>query len=76
MIRESSWKASTKLWQVTNTAIGKAKTQSPLAAIAIGPRLFAIVSSDFQRHNIHKLIGVVAQRVNLYAISDSGTLIA
>lgn len=76
MIEESSWNASTKLWQVTNTAIGKAKTKSPLAAIAIRRGPYAILSSDFQGHNIHKLTGIVAQRVNLYAISDSGTLIA
>ncbi|KAL2042317.1 hypothetical protein N7G274_004806 [Stereocaulon virgatum] len=41
----------------SNTAIGKVKTQTPLAAIAIGP-------------------GPNAIRFNLYAISDSGTLIA
>ena len=55
MIKESSWNASTKLWQVSNTAIGKAKSKSPLAAIVTGPPTYAFVSSNCQRHHIRKL---------------------
>ena len=45
MVKESSWNASTKLWQVSNIAIGKAKPKTPLAAIVTGPPTYAFVSS-------------------------------
>ena len=46
-IKESSWNTSTKLWQVSNAAIGQAKMNTPLAAIVTGPPQYAFVSNSF-----------------------------
>lgn len=44
MIKESSWNSSAKLWSVSNSAIGKAKNASPIAATVTGPPDFRLVS--------------------------------
>ena len=46
-IKESSWNASTNLWQVSNPAIGLAKMNTPLAAIVTGPPQYDFVSNSF-----------------------------
>ena len=46
-IKESSWNASTNLWQVSNPAIGLAKMNTPLAAIVTGPPQYGFVSNNF-----------------------------
>ena len=46
-IKESSWNASSKLWQVSNSAIGQAKLNTPLAAIVTGPLQYGFVSNNF-----------------------------
>ena len=46
-IKESSWNTSSNLWQVSNSAIGQAKMNTPLAAIVTGPPLYGFVSKNF-----------------------------
>ena len=46
-IKESSWNSSSKLWQVSNSAIGQAKMNTPLAAIVTGPPQYTFVSNNF-----------------------------
>ena len=46
-IKESSWNASSNLWQVSNSAIGQAKLNTPLAAIVTGPPQYGFVSNSF-----------------------------
>ena len=46
-IKESSWNTSSNLWQVSNSAIGQAKLNTPLAAIVTGPPQYSFVSNNF-----------------------------
>lgn len=46
-IKESSWNASSNLWQVSNSAIGQAKMNIPLAAIVTGPPQYDFVIINF-----------------------------
>lgn len=45
IIRESAWNATAKLWQLSNSAMGSAKANSPLVAVVSGPARSAIVSA-------------------------------
>ena len=47
IIKESSWNTSGNLWQVSNSAIGQAKTNTPLTAIVTGPPQYGFVSNNF-----------------------------
>lgn len=40
IIRESAWNATANLWQLSNSAIGIAKANSPLAAVVSGPAVY------------------------------------
>ena len=46
-VKESSWNASSNVWQVSNSAIGQAKMNTPLAAIVTGPPQYGFVSNKF-----------------------------
>lgn len=46
-IKESSWNNSSNQWQVSNSAIGQAKMNTPLAAIVTGPPQYSFVSNNF-----------------------------
>ena len=47
-IKESSWNNSSNLWQVSNSALGQAKMNTPLAAIVTGPPQYGFVSNSFR----------------------------
>jgi hypothetical protein len=46
-IVESAWDSGSRLWQISNRAVGKAKAGSPIAATVTGPPDFAFVRTSF-----------------------------
>lgn len=45
VIRESAWNATANLWELSNSAIGSAKADSPLVAVVSGPAVYSFVSA-------------------------------
>lgn len=47
IIRESAWNATANLWQLSNSAIGIAEANAPLAAVISGPAVYPFVSDKW-----------------------------